>query len=81
MILTSLKQVRSIVINTVAGSENAIIFLGKTFVSDKAYDSLDKAIAESRRDIDLGMAIIITPNDNKFTVWVAIPQELILQAA
>ncbi len=31
MILNSLNQVRSIIINTIAGNEKAIVFLGKTF--------------------------------------------------
>ncbi len=31
MILNSLNQVRSIIINTIAGTEKAIVFLGKTF--------------------------------------------------
>ena len=57
MILNSLNQVRSIVINTIAGTEKAIVFLGKTFVIYKAYNSLNEAIAGCRRDLDLGMAI------------------------
>ena len=57
MILNSLNQVRSIIINTIVGTEKAIIFLGKTFVWDKAYNSLDEAIAGCRRDLDLGMAL------------------------
>ena len=81
MILNSLNQVRSIVINTITGTEQAIIFLGKIFVVDRMYDSLNEAIAGCRRDLDLGMAILITPNENKFSVWVSIPNELILQAA
>jgi hypothetical protein len=81
MILNSLNQVRSIVIKTVAGTEQAIVFLGKTFVVDKAYESLEKAIAGSKRDVDLGLAVLIAPEADKFNVWVAIPNELILQAA
>ncbi len=81
MILNSLNQVRLIVINTIAGNEKAIVFLGKTFVVDKAYNSLKDAIAGCRRDLDLGMAILIAPNDNQFSVWVSIPNELIWQAA
>jgi len=80
MILNSLNQVRSIVINTIAGTEKAIVFLGKTFVIDKAYNSLNEAIAGCRRDLDLGMAVLIAPNANQFSVWVSIPNELILQA-
>ena len=79
MILNSLNQVRSIVINTITGTEQAIIFLGKIFVVDRMYNSLNEAIAGCRRDLDLGMAILITPNENKFSVWVSIPNELILQ--
>jgi hypothetical protein len=81
MILNSLNQVRSIVIKSIAGTEQAIVFLGKTFVVDKAYASLNEAIAGCRRDLDLGMAILIAPEANEFKVWVAIPNELIWQAA
>jgi hypothetical protein len=81
MILDSLNQVRSIVINTVTGTEQAIIFLGKTFVVDKAYNSLNDAIAGCRSDLDLGIAVLIVPKANQFSVWVSIPNELILQAA
>jgi len=80
MILNSLNQVRSIVIKTIAGTEKAIVFLGKTFVVDKAYNSLNEAIAGCKRDIDLGMAILIAPEADHFKVWVAIPNEMILQA-
>jgi hypothetical protein len=80
MILNSLNQVRSIIINTIAGTEKAIVFLGKTFVADKAYNSLHEAIAGCRRDLDMGMGILITPDDNQFWVWVLIPDELILQS-
>ena len=80
MILNSLNQVRSIVINSIAGTEQAIVFLGKTFVVDKAYNSINEAIAGCRRDLDLGMAVLIAPNDNQFSVWVSIPNELILQS-
>ncbi len=81
MILNSLNQVRSIVINSIAGTEKAIVFLGKTFVVDKAYNSLNEAIAGCRKDLDLGMAILIAPEANLFKVWIAIPNELIWQAA
>jgi hypothetical protein len=78
MILNSLNQVRSIIINTIAGREKAIVFLGKTFVVDKAYNSLKEAIAGCRRDLDLGMAVLIAPEANYFNVWVSIPSEMIL---
>jgi hypothetical protein len=78
MILNSLNQVRSIVINSVTGTEKAILFLGKTFVVDKAYNSLKEAIAGCRRDLDLGMAVLIAPEANHFNVWVSIPNEMIL---
>ena len=81
MILNSLNQVRSIVINTIVGTEQAIVFLGKTFVVDKAYNSLSEAVAGCRRDLDLGMAVLIAPNANQFNVWVSIPNELILEVA
>lgn len=81
MILDSLNQVRSIVINTFTGTEQAIIFLGKTFVVDKAYNSLNDAIAGCRRDLDLGIAVLIVPKANQFCVWLSIPSELILQSA
>lgn len=80
MILNSLTQVRSTVINTIAGTEKAIVFLGKTFVVDKAYDSLKEAIAGCKRDVDMGIAILIAPEADQFKVWVAIPNEMILQA-
>jgi len=81
MILNSLNQVRSIVINSVAGTEKAIVFLGKTFVVDKAYNSLKEAISGSKRDVDLGMAVLIAPEANQFKVWVAIPNQLFLQVS
>ncbi|MBD2152242.1 hypothetical protein H6F44_19270 [Pseudanabaena sp. FACHB-1277] len=81
MILNSLTQVRSIIIKSIAGTENAIVFLGKTFVADKAYNSLNEAIAGCRKDLDLGMAILIAPDANQFKIWIAIPNELILSTA
>lgn len=81
MILNSLNQVRYIVVNTVAGTEKAIMYLGKIFVADQSYDSMERAIAGSRRDLDLGMAVLIAPEADQFKVWVAIPDELILQAS
>jgi hypothetical protein len=81
MILNSLNQVRSVVITTIAGTENAIIFLGKVFVADKAYKSLDEAIAGSRKDLDLGMALLIAPDADQFRVWLSIPNELIFNSA
>ena len=81
MILNSLNQVRSVVITTIAGTENAIIFLGKVFVADKAYKSLDEAIAGSRRDLDLGMALLIAPDTDQFRVWLSVPNELIFNSA
>jgi hypothetical protein len=80
MILNSLNQVRSIVIKSIAGTEKAIVFLGKTFVADKAYNSLNEAIAGCKRDIDMGMAVLIAPEANQFKVWVSIPDDMILQA-
>jgi hypothetical protein len=80
MILNSLNEVRSIIIKSIAGTEKAIVFLGKTFVVDKAYASLNEAIAGSKRDVDLGMALLIVPEADQFKVWVAIPNELIWQA-
>jgi len=80
MILNSLNQVRTIVINTVVGTEKAIMFLGKYFVAENAYDSLNEAIAGCKRDLDLGMALLIAPDANQFRVWISIPDDLILQA-
>ena len=80
MILNSLNQVRLIVIKTIAGTEKAVVFLGKTFVVDKAYNSLTEAIAGCRRDLDMGFAVLIAPDANQFNVWVSIPNEMILQA-
>ena len=45
MILNSLNETRSIEVITSAGREKGIIFLGKTFVADKSYKSLQEAIA------------------------------------
>ncbi|PZV16230.1 MAG: hypothetical protein DCF20_08815 [Pseudanabaena sp.] len=79
MILNSLNQVRLIVINTIFGKEKAIVFLGKTFVDHIVCNSLSEAIAECRRDLDLGIAVLIAPDADQFSVWVSIPEELILQ--
>ena len=79
MILNSLNQVRKIVIKSIAGTEQAIIFLGKTFVADKIYNSINEAIAGCRQDVDMGMGVLIVPDTNQFRVWVAIPDEFILQ--
>ena len=65
---------------SIAGTEKAIVFLGKTFVVDKAYASLNEAIAGSKRDVDLGIALLIVPEADQFKVWVEIPNELIWQA-
>ncbi len=81
MILNSLNQVRTISINTIAGTEKAIMFLGKYFVAEKVYDSLNEAIAGCKRDLDFGMALLIAPDAKQFRVWISIPNELILQAA
>ncbi|NUN65070.1 hypothetical protein HCU40_09960 [Pseudanabaena biceps] len=78
MILNSLSQVRSMVINTIVGTELAIMYLGKIFVSEKVYDTVNDAIAGCKRDVDMGMGILITPDAKKFRVWIAIPQELVL---
>ncbi|TYQ24143.1 hypothetical protein [Pseudanabaena sp. UWO310] len=77
MILNSLNQVRAIAIKTIVGTEKAIVFLGKTFVVDKAYKSLNDAIAGCKRDVDLGMAVLIAPDADQFKVWVSIPNEMI----
>ncbi len=79
MILNSLNQVRKIIIKSIAGTEEAIIFLGKTFVADKIYSSINEAIAGCRRDVDMGMGVLIVPDDQQFRVWVAIPEQFILQ--
>lgn len=81
MILNSLNQVRSIVINTITGREQAIVVLGKIFIADRAYNTLREAISSCRRDLDLGMAIVIAPDANQFKVWVMVPNELILEVA
>ncbi|PZO43260.1 MAG: hypothetical protein DCF19_04720 [Pseudanabaena frigida] len=81
MILHSLNQVRSIVINTIFGNEKAIIFLGNTFVDHQVYNSLNEAIAECAKDLELGIAVLIAPEANQFRVWLSIPDEMILQAS
>lgn len=80
MILDSLNQVRMIIINTIAGTEKAIVFLGKTFVAENVYTNIGDAIASCKRDIDMGMGILIAPESEKFRVWIAVPEDLILQA-
>ena len=81
MILNSLNQVRSIVIDTIFGAEKAIVFSDKTFVDHKVYNSLNEAITECKRDSDLGIEVLITSHADQFRVWVSIPEEVILQAA
>ncbi|TYQ25714.1 hypothetical protein PseudUWO311_14770 [Pseudanabaena sp. UWO311] len=81
MILNSLNETRSIEVMTIAGKKKGIIFLGKTFVADKAYDILDDAIAATKKDIDLGVAVVITPDEDQFRVWILVPDQMILQAA
>jgi hypothetical protein len=81
MILSSLNETRSIEVMTIAGKKKGIIFLGKTFISDKSYNFLDDAIAASKTALDLGFAIVITPNIDRFQLWVSMPHEIIVQAA
>ena len=81
MILNSLNETRSIEVTTLAVRERGIVFLGKTFVADRAYKSLDEAIAACRQDLDLGLAVLITPDAEKFRVWVSVPNQMIFQAA
>jgi hypothetical protein len=79
MLLSSPNQVRLIGINTIFGTEKAITVLGKTFVDHKVCNSLNEAIAECRSDLELGIAVLVTCNADKFSVWVSIPEEVILQ--
>ncbi|MFM7887705.1 MAG: hypothetical protein ACKPCM_13670 [Pseudanabaena sp.] len=79
ILLNSLNQVRSIIINTITGTEKAIVVLGKFFIADRVYNSVQEAIAACRGDLDLGKAIVIAPDENQFKVWVMVPNELILQ--
>jgi hypothetical protein len=79
MFFSSLNQVRLIGINTIFGTEKAITVLGKTFVDHKICNSLNDAIAECRSDLELGIAVLITCNADKFSIWVSIPEEVILQ--
>jgi hypothetical protein len=81
MILNSLNQVRCIVIKTIFGTEKAIMYLDKIFVADKLYGSLNEAISGCRGEVDLGMAVLIVPEVNRFCVWLAIPEELLLEPA
>jgi hypothetical protein len=75
MILNSLNETRSIEVMTIAGKRKGIIFLGKTFVADKSYDILDDAIAASKKDIDQGVAVVITPDAEQFRVWILVPED------
>ncbi len=79
MILSSLQQVKSVIINTIVGTEKAIMFLGKIFVAEKIYNNLNEAIVGCRKDLDMGMGILIAPEESQYRVWVSIPQELILE--
>ena len=79
MFFSSLNQDRLIGINTIFGTEKAITVLGKTFVDHKVCNSLNEAIAECRSDLELGIAVLITCNADKFSIWVSIPEEVILQ--
>ncbi|BBC25165.1 hypothetical protein ABRG53_2908 [Pseudanabaena sp. ABRG5-3] len=82
MLLDSLDQASSIIINTIFGKEKAIVFLGKTFVDHQVYDNLNEAIAECKADLALGVEVLIAPDDtNHFRVWISIPEEMILQSA
>ena len=81
MILNSLNETCSIEVITSAGREKGIIFLGKTFVADKSYKSLQEAIAVCRKDLDLGFAVLITPDAEQFRVWVLVPSQMIFQIA
>ncbi len=81
MILNSLNETRSIEVITLAGRERGIVFLGKTFVVDKFYKSLNEAIAACRADLDLGVALLIAPEADKFCVWVSVPTQMIFHAA
>jgi hypothetical protein len=80
MFFSSLNQVRLIGIKTIFGTEKAITVLGKTFVDHKVCDSLNEALAECKSDLELGIAVLITCNADKFSVWVSIPEEVILQS-
>ncbi len=80
MILNSLNETRSIEVLTLAGRERGLVFLGKTFVVDKLYKSLNEAIAACRADLDLGVALLIAPEADKFCVWVSVPTQMIFQA-
>ena len=79
MILNSLNQVRYIVIKTIFGTEKGITYLDKIFVADKFYSSLNEAISGCRGELDLGMALLIIPEANRFCVWLAVPEELLLE--
>jgi len=81
MILHSLNDTRSIEVITLAGREQGLVFLGKTFVADQSYSNLDQAIAASRKDLDLGFAVLITPDGELFRVWVSVPNQIIYQSA
>jgi len=80
MLLNSLDQVSSIVINTIFGKEKAVIFLDKIFVDHQVYSTLNEAIAEYKADLDLGIEALVAPDANHFRVWVSIPEEMILQS-
>ncbi len=79
MILDSLDQTQLIEVITPAGRERGIVFLNKTFVADRCYEKLEQAIAACRGDLDLGLGVVITPDADKFQVWISVPSQMILQ--
>ena len=79
MILDSLDQTQLIEVITPAGRERGIVFLNKTFVADRRYETLEQAIVACRGDLDLGMGVVITPDAGKFQVWISVPSQMILQ--
>lgn len=79
MILDSVNETQAIEVITPVGREKGIVFLNKTFVADRCYETLEQAIVACRGDLDLGLGVVITPDANKFQVWISVPSQMILQ--
>ena len=79
MILDSVNETQAIEVITPVGREKGIVFLNKTFVADRCFETLEQAISACRGDLDLGLGVVITPDANKFQVWISVPSQMILQ--
>ena len=58
MILDSVNETQAIEVITPVGREKGIVFLNKTFVADRCYETLEQAIGACRGDLDLGLGVV-----------------------